>query len=282
MRKMKISSKIIVLFFVSTSMKKYLFSCLLSILVVNILSAQGIIQTPNGLVFPNFSSAQRDANLGSSLNGTVIFNTTTNLLELRTSNTWKALALSLPICFTESISPTNANVYLFNTSNSTTFTDVTPSAVVSDASNIMVSGLPTGVTSIVTATTSPVYRVNFTISPATAVGSYPVNITASSNCGLSNVSTFNLNLVTCNFTNCAGNCINLQTDVNNCGACGRPSPAHANATVTCVNCVPGFTCNVGYTLCAGSCVNLANDSNNCGSCGRTCPAGHFCVNGVCN
>ena len=84
-------------------MKEYLFSYLLFLLVFNILSAQGIIQTPNGLVFPNFSSAHRDANLGSSLNGTVIFNTTTNLLELGTSNKYRALAL--PICFTESISP---------------------------------------------------------------------------------------------------------------------------------------------------------------------------------
>jgi len=74
-------------------------------------------------------------------------------------------------------------------------------------------------------------------------------------------------------TNCNGTCVDLQTDANNCGACGTICPAGA----TCVNgqctllsqgspcssnsqcisghCVDGFCCN---TACSGTCQACSN------------------------
>lgn len=62
--------------------------------------------------------------------------------------------------------------------------------------------------------------------------------------------------------NCNGVCKDLQTDENNCGACGNP-------------------CGVAQTCCNGVCKNLSTDENNCGTCGNACGAGQTCCSGVC-
>ncbi len=57
---------------------------------------------------------------------------------------------------------------------------------------------------------------------------------------------------------------NLNTDIANCGACGR-------ACVGTQTCVGGTcTCGAGRTLCGSTCVNTATDSSNCGVCGHAC------------
>ena len=188
--------------------KKYPFLAFLLFITIAV-SGQNTVQAPNGITFPSFTTTQRDAQLSNLPNGTVIFNTTTNLLELKTGNIWKALAL--PVCFTETILPTNATSYKFTSSNSTTSTDITPSIPVNDISNVIVYGLPTGVTynaSVV----SNVYHVNILTTPSSVVGSYPISIMSSSNCGLSNVSTFTLSVTNCNYSNCSGNCINTPSN----------------------------------------------------------------------
>lgn len=63
-------------------------------------------------------------------------------------------------------------------------------------------------------------------------------------------------------TICNGNCKDLQTDENNCGACSNP-------------------CGVAQTCCDGVCKNLNTDESNCGTCGNVCGAGQTCCSGVC-
>ena len=259
-------------------MKTHFYLCFAWVLVSFFASAQNLIQSPNGLTFPSFTTSQRDTQLSNSLNGTVIFNSTTNLLELRTGNIWKSLAL--PTCYSETIAPTSKGVYKFTSGNSTIITDITPTIPIN---NVVVYGLPSGVTYTITPA-SPVYHVNFAITPSSAVVSnYPVSIMTSSNCGLSNVSTFSLSIYNCPYTNCGGNCIYLLADTSNCGACGNIAPSHPNALKTCVNGIPGFTCNAGFTNCGGTCINLSTYVNNCGACGNVAPthanAVTTCVNG---
>lgn len=63
--------------------------------------------------------------------------------------------------------------------------------------------------------------------------------------------------------NCCGNtCHNLQTDRENCGACGNK-------------------CNQGESCCGGQCVDLKVDTNNCGACHLTCANDHRCDAALC-
>ncbi|WP_437596970.1 MopE-related protein [Sorangium sp. So ce590] len=69
-------------------------------------------------------------------------------------------------------------------------------------------------------------------------------------------------------------CIDVQSDPENCGACGRSCP-----TIT--TCVGGqCTCAEGLALCGSTCVDLSEDELNCGACGESC-GGNDCIDGVC-
>lgn len=74
---------------------------------------------------------------------------------------------------------------------------------------------------------------------------------------------------------CGSACVNLQTDVNNCGACNT-------------KCATGQSCSAGKCECAGglaacgsSCVNMQSDGDNCGACGTVCSGGQVCSQGQC-
>ncbi len=74
---------------------------------------------------------------------------------------------------------------------------------------------------------------------------------------------------------CGGNCVDLNTDFNNCGGCGRACPA---GTL----CQSGScACSGGLTLCGTTCVSTQGDSENCGTCGNRCGSGEYCRAGVC-
>jgi hypothetical protein len=77
---------------------------------------------------------------------------------------------------------------------------------------------------------------------------------------------------------CAGTmvCTNLQTDPNNCKACGNICPTTADGSATCTAGVCGTTCATGYHLCGALCLSNSSVS----SCGSSCSACSNVVNGT--
>lgn len=77
-------------------------------------------------------------------------------------------------------------------------------------------------------------------------------------------------------------CANLQTDNQNCGACGTA----CGTGTTCVNGACAASCGNGSTLCTPDggvpyCAVLQSDNKNCGTCGNACTSGTACVAGQC-
>ncbi len=98
-----------------------------------------------------------------------------------------------------------------------------------------------------------------------------------------------------NETLCNNQCVDLQSNGNNCGACGtrclaRPAGFPAPPPQMEYGCQEG-TCNhlkcvANWVNCNGDLtdgceVNVTNDVNNCGACGKKCAAGEACINGAC-
>ncbi|MBK8257845.1 MAG: hypothetical protein IPK82_34905 [Polyangiaceae bacterium] len=79
-------------------------------------------------------------------------------------------------------------------------------------------------------------------------------------------------LVTCN-----GQCIDLEVDAENCGACGV---ACDSGTCSGGECAPK-TCPVNENLCNGVCTDINSDPNNCGGCNIVCSSG-ACDLGTCS
>jgi len=82
---------------------------------------------------------------------------------------------------------------------------------------------------------------------AAMVQDAPTNVDACSMCG-------------------TGQCIDLSSDPNNCGACG-------NICAPGASCIGGAcACGTGSALCSGTCRDLRADAQNCGACGNVCGA----------
>ncbi|CAL9103044.1 unnamed protein product [Musa acuminata var. zebrina] len=62
---------------------------------------------------------------------------------------------------------------------------------------------------------------------------------------------------------CRKQCVNVMTDNQNCGQCGKK-------------------CWFGQACCGGSCVNVMYDPKNCGGCNKRCTKGCFCQFGMCS
>lgn len=74
---------------------------------------------------------------------------------------------------------------------------------------------------------------------------------------------------------CDGACMDLTSDVLNCGACDRGCPVGAA-------CLEGACmCAEGLTACAGACVDVDSDPMSCSSCGASCDPGSTCCGGAC-
>lgn len=83
---------------------------------------------------------------------------------------------------------------------------------------------------------------------------------------------------------CGNSCVDLFSDKNNCGVCGRA----CGSQEICVNARCGPACTEsGTTLCDDTCVDLDTDMDNCGSCGTECETflpnakGALCTYGEC-
>src|SRR5690242_5468785 len=76
-------------------------------------------------------------------------------------------------------------------------------------------------------------------------------------------------------TDCHGASVDLQSDNNNCGACGTACGQHES----CLHGTCTLTCAQGLTACHGACVDLQSDNNNCGACGTACGQHETCVHG---
>ena len=80
--------------------------------------------------------------------------------------------------------------------------------------------------------------------------------------------------------------VDLTSDTNNCGDCGKPCK-YPNATPKCSNrtCAMG-ACSADFADCNkldtdGCEINIKTDAKNCGMCGKTCASGESCAGGTC-
>ncbi len=91
-------------------------------------------------------------------------------------------------------------------------------------------------------------------------------------------------------TDCAGACVNVITNAQNCGACGNACMNRPNGTGACVSSACNVACNPNFRNCDGNVVNgceidTRTDETNCGACGTVCPnaanATRLCSNSLC-
>lgn len=80
---------------------------------------------------------------------------------------------------------------------------------------------------------------------------------------------------------CAGECVSIDRDPQNCGACGTTCAAGE----LCASGKCATSCSASQTKCDGDagafCTNEKTDNANCGGCGIACPAGEACSGGAC-
>lgn len=78
---------------------------------------------------------------------------------------------------------------------------------------------------------------------------------------------------------CGSSCVNLSSDVNNCGACGNQCSGHSLCNRGRCQCQPLYDeCNFDAQY---DCETSLNTVSNCGSCGFQCGPNQSCVNGNC-
>ncbi|MBL8715061.1 MAG: hypothetical protein JNL79_03650 [Myxococcales bacterium] len=94
-------------------------------------------------------------------------------------------------------------------------------------------------------------------------------------------------------TSCSGKCVELATDEENCGACGKAcATGETCAASSCgcgalgTKCKPGEACTGGActckgAVCGGTCIDTSTDPANCGGCGRACGGTIACIAGGC-
>src|SRR5262249_39751384 len=87
---------------------------------------------------------------------------------------------------------------------------------------------------------------------------------------------------------CAGACVNLQTDVDHCGACANVCDAADSQGRSCGGGACAYTgCASGYDDCdqaapnTNGCETHVNTKQRCGSCGNACGAGTDCCGLAC-
>jgi hypothetical protein len=80
---------------------------------------------------------------------------------------------------------------------------------------------------------------------------------------------------------CPGDaCLNVTSDVNNCGDCGHMCPAGGTCDGQCK--CGGALCDMPNSCCGQGCVDTSTDPANCGACGNACQPGEACTAGMCH
>lgn len=81
-------------------------------------------------------------------------------------------------------------------------------------------------------------------------------------------------------TLCDDACVDLASDLSNCGSCGEVCTDPTNGDPLC-NGACSIECDTGYTPCGMECSNLLVDGDHCGACGTACVTNEVCANGTC-
>ncbi|MBL8604868.1 MAG: hypothetical protein JNK72_23270 [Myxococcales bacterium] len=76
---------------------------------------------------------------------------------------------------------------------------------------------------------------------------------------------------------CAGNCVNVLRDTQNCGDCGQ----RCGENQMCIQGVCQNECPPNQTRCGKVCINTNTNNDHCGMCGRACAQGLVCAMGRC-
>lgn len=77
---------------------------------------------------------------------------------------------------------------------------------------------------------------------------------------------------------CGADCVDTETDADNCGSCGVVCAATLGALSECSG--GSCTCQAGTTKCASGCTRTDSDPLNCGGCGKVVLAEKYCVSGA--
>ncbi|MFH1436849.1 MAG: hypothetical protein ABIJ56_14170 [Pseudomonadota bacterium] len=77
---------------------------------------------------------------------------------------------------------------------------------------------------------------------------------------------------------CGGECVDLSSDRDNCGACGH----ECDAEEVCFDGECILECPAGTSPCGGTCIDIESNPANCGTCGYVCAPGETCSEGRCS
>ena len=80
-----------------------------------------------------------------------------------------------------------------------------------------------------------------------------------------------------NETICSGECADLTSNANHCGACGAACPS----TAICVDQQCVGNCSDPETACGAECFDLTSDVHHCGDCANECETNEVCVDSAC-
>jgi hypothetical protein len=221
-----------------------------------------------GFLPPRMTTAERNAISAPAL-GLMIYNTSSNCLEVFTGSTWSKLCKDG--CVPMPTIPNAGADFLVNNTNVITLNANIPSVGV--GSWQVISGTGTSFSNInsPTSTFTAPWGQNIQLKwvVSNSCDTLEDDLSVIFNCS-------SPNLANCNGLGIDGCEIDLSSSIANCGSCGNACGSLPNAISGCTagTCAI-IACNAGFADCDGNplngCeVNLSTSIANCGTCGNTC------------